>query len=195
MATRAQIEANRNNARRSTGPKNTDLTRFNGLKHGLCAVEVGLPGEDPAEVQAEFDGWRGDWQPRTHTRAVLVDLAAVATLAAPTLHPRPGPPSAPRLADDAGRASTPSGSPPSSAPIDRFDDDPGAALSLLGSTALGIDRLLTSWGELDASLEDGPSGWDQRFHLRLLILQGHPHGTPLFSAGPVPIASAAAGGA
>ncbi len=79
MATRAQIEANRRNSKLSSGPRDTSLTRFNGLKHGLCAVEVGLPGEDPAEVQAEFDGWRDDWQPMTHTRAVLVDLAAVAT--------------------------------------------------------------------------------------------------------------------
>ncbi len=103
MATKAQIEANRNNARRSTGPKDTSLTRFNGLKHGLCAAQVGLPGEDPAEVQAEFDGWRGDWRPMTHTRAVLVDLAAVATwrlrrsIRARVRRPRP------RLADDAGR--------------------------------------------------------------------------------------------
>ncbi len=178
MATREQIEANRRNSRLSTGPKDTSLTRFNGLKHGLCAVEVGLPGEDPAEVQAEFDGWRDDWQPMTHTRAVLVDLAAVATWRL-RRSIRAGSAVRSRLADDAGRA---------------FDSDrlaaveprastastttPRAALSLLGSTALGIDRLLTSWGELDAALEDGPAGWDQRFHLRLMILQGHPHGTP-----------------
>ncbi len=189
MATKAQIEANRKNARRSTGPKDTSLSRFNGLKHGLCAVEVGLPGEDPAEVQAEFDGWRGDWRPMTHTRAVLVDLAAVATWRL-RRSIRAGSAVRSRLADDAGRAFDSDRLAAVERAIDRFEDDPGAALSLLGSTALGIDRLLTSWGELDASLEDGPSGWDQRFHLRLMILLGHPHGTPLFTAGPVPIASA-----
>ncbi len=193
MATREQIEANRRNSRLSTGPKDTSLSRFNGLKHGLCAVEVGLPGEDPAEVQAEFDGWRGDWQPLTHTRAVLVDLAAVATWRL-RRSIRAGSAVRSRLADDAGRAFDSERLAAVERAIDRFDDDPGAALSLLGSTALGIDRLLTSWGELDASLEDGPAGWDQRFHLRLMILLGHPHGTPLFTAGPVPIASAAAAG-
>ncbi len=189
MATREQIEANRRNARRSTGPKDTSLTRFNGLKHGLCAVEVGLPGEDPAEVQAEFDGWRGDWRPMTHTRAVLVDLAAVATWRL-RRSIRAGSAVRARLADDAGRRFDDDRLAAVERAIDRFEDDPGAALSLLGSTALGIDRLLTSWGEMDAALEDGPSGWDQRFHLRLMILQGHPHGTPLFTAGAVPIASA-----
>ncbi len=189
MATRAQIEANRRNSRLSTGPKDTSLTRFNGLKHGLCAVEVGLPGEDPAEVQAEFDGWRDDWRPMTHTRAVLVDLAAVATWRL-RRSIRAGSAVRARLADDAGRAFDSERHAAVERAIDRFDDDPGAALSLLGSTALGIDRLLTSWGELDASLEDGPAGWDQRFHLRLMILLGHPHGTPLITAGAVPIASA-----
>ena len=170
MATAAQIRANKENAKRSTGPKDTSLTRFNGLKHGLCAAQVGLPGEDPAEVQAEFDGWRGDWQPLTHTRAESAVRA--------------------RLADDAARAFDSERHAAVERAIDRFEDDPRAALSLLESSAGGIDRLLTSWGELDASLEDGPAGWSQRFHMRLMILLGHPHGTVLLTAGRVPTASA-----
>ena len=39
MATREQIEANRKNAQKSTGPRDTDRTRFNGLKHGLRAEQ------------------------------------------------------------------------------------------------------------------------------------------------------------
>ncbi len=189
MATREQIQANRRNSRLSTGPKDTSLSRFNGLKHGLCAAQVGLPGEDPAEVQAEFDGWHNDWRPMTHTRAVLVDLAAVATWRL-RRSIRAGSAVRARLADDAGRAFDSDRLAAVERAIDRFEDDPGAALSLLQSSALGIDRLLTSWGEMDAALEGGPSGWDQRFHLRLMILRGHPHGTDLLTAGPVPIASA-----
>ncbi len=189
MATAAQIRANKENAKRSTGPRDTSLTRFNGLKHGLCAAQVGLPGEDPAEVQAELDGWRGDWRPMTHTRAVLVDLAAVATWRL-RRSIRAGSAVRSRLADDAARRFDDDRLAAVERAVDRFEDDPRAALSLLGSTAAGIDRLLVSWGELDASLEGGPSGWDQRFHLRLMILQGHPHGTPLITAGAVPIASA-----
>ena len=80
MATAAQIKANRENARRSTGPKSgTDRTRFNGLKHGLRAEQVVLPGEDPAAFEAERRAWIDDWKPRSHTRAVLVERAAVAS--------------------------------------------------------------------------------------------------------------------
>ena len=76
----AQIEANRKNAQQSTGPKSgTDRTRFNGLKHGLCAEQVVLPGEDPAAFEAEKQAWFDDWKPATHTRAVLVERAAVAS--------------------------------------------------------------------------------------------------------------------
>src|SRR5579871_3617724 len=80
MTTPAQIRANRENARKSTGPKDTSRTRLNGLKHGLRSEHVYLPGEDPAEFDAERRGWHGDWGPLTHTRAVLVELAAVATV-------------------------------------------------------------------------------------------------------------------
>ncbi len=189
MATREQIEANRRNAKLSKGPRNTDRSRFNGLKHGLCATQAVLPGESRDEFDAELTGFSDDWQPMTHTRAVLVELAAVASFRL-RRSIRAGSAVRARLADDAGRAFDSERHAAVERAIDRFEDDPGAALSLLGSSALGIDRLLTSWGELDASLEDGPAGWDQRFHLRLMILLGHPHGTPLFTAGAVPIASA-----
>jgi hypothetical protein len=38
----AKIEANRRNAQKSTGAKDTTLTRFNALKHGLLSKEVFL---------------------------------------------------------------------------------------------------------------------------------------------------------
>ena len=78
MASPAQIAANRRNSRRSKGPRRTEATRYNGLKHGLCAVHVILPGEREEEFDAERDAWFGDWQPITHTRAVLVERCAVA---------------------------------------------------------------------------------------------------------------------
>ncbi len=189
MATRAQIEANRRNAKLSKGPRNTDRSRFNGLKHGLRAGHDVLPGECRDEFDAELTGFSDDWQPLTHTRAVLVELAAVASFRL-RRSIRAGSAVRARLADDAGRAFDSERLAAVERAIDRFDDDPGAALSLLGSTALGLDRLLTSWGELDAALESGPADWSERFHTRLMLLLGHPHGTPLITAGAVPIASA-----
>src|SRR4051812_7620538 len=42
----AQINARRANAQKSTGPKDTSMTRFNGTKHGMRAETLILPGED-----------------------------------------------------------------------------------------------------------------------------------------------------
>jgi hypothetical protein len=77
MATAAQIRANQENSKKSTGPKDTSRTRLNGLTHGLCSEQVTLPGENPADFDAWRDGWFGDWRPMTHTRAVLVERADV----------------------------------------------------------------------------------------------------------------------
>jgi hypothetical protein len=52
MATQAQIDANRANSQKSTGPRTPegrDAVRLNGLRHGLRAETAVLPVEDPAE--------------------------------------------------------------------------------------------------------------------------------------------------
>jgi hypothetical protein len=49
-ATDAQINANRANAQKSTGPRTAEgkaASSRNGLKHGLCSGKHILPGEDP----------------------------------------------------------------------------------------------------------------------------------------------------
>ena len=42
----AKIDVNRANAQKSTGPKDTSLTRLNAVKHGLLSNEVLMKGED-----------------------------------------------------------------------------------------------------------------------------------------------------
>jgi hypothetical protein len=52
MTSQAQIEANRRNSKRSTGPRTEEgkgRTRFNALVHGLTAQQPLLPGENPVE--------------------------------------------------------------------------------------------------------------------------------------------------
>lgn len=54
MATERQIEANRKNAQRSTGPRSAEgksRVGSNALKHGLTAKQVVLPHEDPKEFE------------------------------------------------------------------------------------------------------------------------------------------------
>ena len=190
MASAEQIKANRNNSKRSTGPARTDATRFNGLKHGLRAEQVVLPGESQDEFEAERQAWLDDWRPKSHTRAVLVERAAVASWRLRRAV-RSESATRSRAADDAAFAFDAELRERVERAVDRFEDDPKAALSLLESTAAGIDRLLGAWGELDAALESGPAAWCQeRYHTRLMLLLGHPRVGGLYEAGPLPQASA-----
>ncbi len=172
MATAAQVRANRENAKRSSGPRRTERTRFNGVTHGLCSVHPILPGEDPAAFQAENKGWFDDWQPLTHTRAVLVARAASLSWRLRRAVEAEADTRA-RDAERAGRDFDYEQAARVDRAAARFDDDPMAALTLLESHAAGLDRLLVSWSGLEAALESGPDGWDQElYHKRLLILQG-----------------------
>jgi len=189
MATREQIEANRKNAQKSTGPRDTGRTRFNGLKHGLRAEQHVLPGEDPAAFRAEVDAWFDDWRPGSHTRAVLTARAALASwrlqrAAASESSHRAG------LAGDAGRAFDFEAAGRVDRAVARLDVEPMAALSLLESHAAGLDRLLASWGGLVEAVGAGPGGWDRMlYHHRLMVLLGHRTDAVPLEAGPVPRAS------
>ena len=52
MASQAQFEANRQNAKKNTGPKTgsgKSVATRNAIKHRLTAENVVIPGEDPEE--------------------------------------------------------------------------------------------------------------------------------------------------
>ena len=54
MTSDKQADANRRNARKSTGPKTPEgkaAVRLNALKHGLLANDVLLPGEDESALE------------------------------------------------------------------------------------------------------------------------------------------------
>jgi len=76
-----QVEANRRNARNSTGPTTLEgkrASRLNALTHGLRAKEVIIPGESPAEFEAILKELREDWQPVGHTERHLVEEIGLA---------------------------------------------------------------------------------------------------------------------
>ena len=76
MATPAQIEANRRNAQKSTGPTSVTgkaVSRFNHLKSGIHAKSQVLPDEDPAELEALAADYREQFQPATPLEVFLVD--------------------------------------------------------------------------------------------------------------------------
>jgi hypothetical protein len=76
MASPAQINANRANAQKSTGPRSAEgksASRFNALKHGIDAASVVIPGEDPADYEALAADYRREFHPRSPSEIFLVD--------------------------------------------------------------------------------------------------------------------------
>ncbi|MBZ5585573.1 MAG: hypothetical protein LAQ30_25910 [Acidobacteriia bacterium] len=76
MATLRQIEANRLNAQKSTGPRTEagkEVSRFNALKHGVDAHSTVIPGEDPAGLEALATEYHQQFQPRSPVERYLVN--------------------------------------------------------------------------------------------------------------------------
>src|SRR5262249_28731064 len=66
MSTPKQIEANRRNARRSTGPRSPRgklRSRLNAVTHGLTAQTLILPGDDEPEYHRRLAAWTHDLAP------------------------------------------------------------------------------------------------------------------------------------
>ena len=75
MTSFPQIEANRRNALRSTGPKTEDgkrRSRHNAVRHGLTAETVIVPLEDTQDYQAFEAAIIADYDARTAVERELV---------------------------------------------------------------------------------------------------------------------------
>jgi hypothetical protein len=80
VATLKQIEANRRNAQKSTGPKTTEgkaAVSMNALRHGLRARTVVLPGENRDEFNQLCDDLEVEWEPQSRTEQFYVEQMAV----------------------------------------------------------------------------------------------------------------------
>ena len=75
-----KIEANRRNARRSTGPRDCSKTRLNATKHGILSkgpfIGAGDGREDPAEYEALCEAFRVTYAPEGTVEYILVDHLA-----------------------------------------------------------------------------------------------------------------------
>ncbi len=81
MATERQITANRENAKKSTGPKTPEgraAVRLNSLKHGLSAKALIVMGEKAADLEAHLEALVEEHQPATLTEMILVRQLAIA---------------------------------------------------------------------------------------------------------------------
>src|SRR3989442_1002928 len=83
MSSPRKIEANRANARKSTGPKTPEgkaRSRQNALKHGLSGRGVVMPPEDEELFQQRMHAWTYDARPEGELQVYLVGAAALASV-------------------------------------------------------------------------------------------------------------------
>ena len=81
MATTRQIEANRRNSQKSTGPRTADgkaVSRFNALQTGIHAASLVIPGEDPAALADLTTEYHHQFRPCTCLERFLVDTIVTA---------------------------------------------------------------------------------------------------------------------
>ena len=79
MTTQKQIETNRRNSRRSTGPKTRTgkaASKMNAMKHGLLAEQVTVRGEDPVEFAGVLESLIDEFQPQGPLEEQLVERVA-----------------------------------------------------------------------------------------------------------------------
>jgi len=75
MSTQKQIEANRRNALRSTGPKTPEgkaRSALNALQHGIRSSLAVIPGESLEDFETLYDAIRADFQPADSMDEILV---------------------------------------------------------------------------------------------------------------------------
>ena len=82
MTSEKQAQANRRNARKSTGPKTSEgkaTIRHNALKHGLLAEEVLIFGEDEDALVALGEDLRNTLEPEGDLEDLLVEQIVAAS--------------------------------------------------------------------------------------------------------------------
>jgi hypothetical protein len=76
MASEAQVQANRLNSLKSTGPTSSAgkaASRLNAVKSGIYARVMIVPGEDPAEFESMAANYQEEIQPASQIEQYLVD--------------------------------------------------------------------------------------------------------------------------
>ena len=79
MRTEKQINASRQNAKKSTGPRTTEgkaRASKNALKHGLTAQDAIIPGEDPAAFDRHLTTVENTYLPRNYVEKQIVHQIA-----------------------------------------------------------------------------------------------------------------------
>ncbi|WP_169977430.1 hypothetical protein [Tautonia rosea] len=169
-----QLDANRRNARNSTGPKTVEgkaRSRRNGLTHGLAA-QVVVPDDFGLDLERALQRWEREAGPDNVVEQHLVRRAAVASV---TLDRLDNARESTRL--DSARDAVQSWERRRQARARRkgqnLPRDPVGTVADLEATAFGCDWLIRQWDQLDAPLRLG-NAWTVKTLLRAQLLLGLP---------------------
>ncbi len=170
-----QLDANRLNAARSTGPKSLEgkaRSRINAYKHGLTGAGIALPREDAEEVQGRFEALEAELRPGSVLARILVQRAALFSIRLERCarHETVALSEKIRNAEgafDEARASD----------VDQMfrhlAAEPAAVLRRLKRTPEGIERLISAWGDLRFDLiREGGGFWSGHHRERAENLTG-----------------------
>jgi len=82
MTTEKQIQTNRKNAKKSSGPRDTSKSKYNALKHGILSksivIQTGEGKEDPKEFNRILNSLVADFDPQSTVEHMIVERLAVA---------------------------------------------------------------------------------------------------------------------
>jgi hypothetical protein len=182
VASDAKINANRQNAKKSTGPKTAEGKRKasqNAITHGLTAQKhVVIPGEDPQAFQKELALWYQEQKPADMAQAALVECACRAAWKLRRSHHQEDAALAHKArhaldrfdierqeeAERLGRLLTedpanrcerkPPDGPRLQSLLDYYAVDPAAVVSRMQLTPEGINWLITRWAGIARRLEE-----------------------------------------
>ncbi len=157
--------------RKSTGPADTERTKYNAVRHGLCAESLTLPGEDPEVARQLVDDWDSYYRPRGPAERHLADECIRASLLAGRAH-------------DASMTALTKQVREADEDWLRHDeeklahlrkmleDDPAAALREMRRSASGCRWMIGRWEELGTALEV-KGNWCEVDRNEAIRLTGH----------------------
>jgi hypothetical protein len=173
-----QLEANRRNAQKSTGPKSAEgkaRSRRNGLRHGLAA-EVLIPDEDRLAYEAALARWAREAGPDNVVEHHLIRRAAADSVALDRIE-RARQDTRQETAREAVAVWEKRQQARARRKAQDLAKDPVNTVEDLEATAFGCDWMIRQWQALQAPLGLGRA-WDQRALAKAQLLLGLPEGTP-----------------
>jgi hypothetical protein len=172
MATERQIEANRRNAARSTGPSESGKarSRFNAVKHGMAGASAMVESGLSAEFEERRARWAAEQKPVGEAGGWALDRAVAASLRIETCERAMDELVASsreraRLAWDQDRAVE------AATIFGRLARDPVLASRQLQASLAGVELLVEAWLGLGATLLAG-GDWSEEETSRALDLLG-----------------------